>query len=559
MNKQDSCITINLTEDGLGVSALSHDGFGYMWAGSRAQLGVRSGRYFFTCKVASADQVDMPGEREDIKNIARIGVSSSNTDVNTLGEAAASFGYGGTGKASTNSGFRNYGGKFSVGDVIGCAVDLESQPGTIGFTRNGKYLGKAFDVPSCGALYPHLLLKNMTVQMNFSPPPQVLGGVEYQPWDEARSCKDGVLAPKVEDKDCEVIMLIGMPASGKSTWAKKHSAAFPQKRYVVLGTNDILQQMKVTGMGRKANYVERFQQLMDRVSPMFGPLLQRAASIPRNYIIDQTNVYAGARRRKMSAFRNFQKKAMVFVVPHAEMQRRAAKAEQEEGKTVPQDVLDNFAANFALPNKGDSFNSVEFAELEAAASISEVESQRTLAKARQAESREKPPYEGTAQPPSKRTRIQGGLAHGQAQGALQEMPATGGGQQGWRGQQMGGMQGGGGQQMGGMYAGGGGGQMGRMYGGVGGGQQMGWYVCRGWRRAAGVGGMYGGGWGGQQMGGMYRGGGGGQQVGGMYGGAEAQLLQAGMYGGGVSGQQLGRVHVPGGGGSTPPAYQGRYQ
>ena len=58
---------------------------------------------------------------------------------------------------------------------------------------------------------------------------------------------------------------------------------------------------------RKLNYGEGFDRLMDRATAIFNTLLPRATKTPRNYIIDQTNVYKNARKRKLKPFAYFQK------------------------------------------------------------------------------------------------------------------------------------------------------------------------------------------------------------------------------------------------------------
>ena len=40
-------------------------------------------------------------------------------------------------------------------------------------------------------------------------------------------------------------MLIGLPASGKTSWAEKHCRQNPEQRYTVLGTNLVMEKMKV--------------------------------------------------------------------------------------------------------------------------------------------------------------------------------------------------------------------------------------------------------------------------------------------------------------------------
>jgi hypothetical protein len=51
----------------------------------------------------------------------------------------------------------------------------------------------------------------------------------------------------------------------------------------------------------------------------------------RNYILDQTNVYASARRRKMKPFNGFYRVAAVIQPEDPEMQRRSTKRTVEDG------------------------------------------------------------------------------------------------------------------------------------------------------------------------------------------------------------------------------------
>lgn len=62
-----------------------------------------------------------------------------------IGTDKHSFGYGGTGKKSFCRKFEPYGSEYGCNDVIGCCLDCTS--GTISFTKNGQFLGVAFDIP----------------------------------------------------------------------------------------------------------------------------------------------------------------------------------------------------------------------------------------------------------------------------------------------------------------------------------------------------------------------------------------------------------------------------
>ena len=91
------------------------------------------------------------------------------------GEETDSYGFGGTGKFSTNSKFSNYGQRFGQGDVITAMVDLDARPPNMSFAKNGRWLGVATQLRNWPvgkkdkALFPHILSKNCRlVVLNFS-------------------------------------------------------------------------------------------------------------------------------------------------------------------------------------------------------------------------------------------------------------------------------------------------------------------------------------------------------------------------------------------------------
>jgi ATP-dependent RNA helicase DDX1 len=98
-----------------------------------------------------------------------------------LGTCSLGFGYGGTAKKSNHKRYEDYGEKYGLNDVIGCGIDLGTAKGenaTIWFSKNGKTLGKAFDVPkkfatgSC-TFFPALCLKNAELECRFGGPTKI--------------------------------------------------------------------------------------------------------------------------------------------------------------------------------------------------------------------------------------------------------------------------------------------------------------------------------------------------------------------------------------------------
>ncbi|XP_055805187.1 uncharacterized protein LOC129874004 [Solanum dulcamara] len=391
LNPADCDLDFNVEGNGLLGSALYEQGFAYCWSGARANMGITGGKYCFGCKIVSEQPVDMEDTPLDQQHVCRVGISRGDDAVGNLGETLHSFGFGGTGKFSSQGRFSDYGERFGVGDTIICCVNLESSPlASIGFSKNGKWLGtsKQFNAGPTGlgvvdcpmknlqwhsALFPHVLLKNVIVHMQFSIDDGLAPVEGYKPWSCAMEDGKAIPGPSFANLcDCEVMMLVGLPASGKSTWAEKWVKEHPEKRYVLLGTNLALDLMKVPGLLRKQNYGERFERLMDRATGIFNTLLSRASQIPRNFIIDQTNVYKNARRRKLKPFANYKKVAVVIVPTPEELKLRGEKRFKEMGKEVPAEAVNQMLVNFVLPTSIDMpradeyFDEVRFGELDRA-------------------------------------------------------------------------------------------------------------------------------------------------------------------------------------------------
>uniref|UniRef100_A0A1I8ENA1 ATP-dependent RNA helicase n=1 Tax=Wuchereria bancrofti TaxID=6293 RepID=A0A1I8ENA1_WUCBA len=143
----------NLAIDPDGLLCQSRDP--KAWNGTRCTRGVvGKGKFYYEGTITD-------------DGLCRLGWSAANA-VLDLGTDNKSFGYGGTGKKSYSRQFDNYGTSFTLGDTIGCMLDLDN--GTIAFSKNGKHLGKAFDIPKTlrnTALYPAVVLKNAEIRFNF--------------------------------------------------------------------------------------------------------------------------------------------------------------------------------------------------------------------------------------------------------------------------------------------------------------------------------------------------------------------------------------------------------
>ncbi|XP_078674996.1 uncharacterized protein LOC144912971 isoform X10 [Branchiostoma floridae x Branchiostoma belcheri] len=369
LDKYNSDLHFKISRDGLKGYPLNVEGFAFLWAGARATWGVKAGKVCFEVKITEdLDVKHLPTDEPD-PVVSRVGWSIDYSSIQ-LGEEPFSYGYGGTAKASASCKFKDYGERFGAGDVLGCYVDFTAAQPTISFTKNGEDQGEAFvieeDLEDRG-LFPHVLCKNQSVEFNF--------GQLEEPWFPLKEGFELIEKIAVEErvrgtkgpeakKDAEMLLMVGLPGAGKTYWAENHMKANPEKKYNILGTNYIMDKMKVMGLPRKRNYAGRWDVLIQTATKCLNRIIEIACRKKRNFILDQTNVYASARRRKMTPFEGFQRKAIVVVPTDEEYKKRCEKRTSVEGKEVPDEAVLEMKANFTLPHPGDLFETVEYIELQ---------------------------------------------------------------------------------------------------------------------------------------------------------------------------------------------------
>ncbi|RXN02909.1 heterogeneous nuclear ribonucleo U 1 [Labeo rohita] len=218
------------------------------------------------------------------------------------------------------------------------------------FSKNGKWLDVAFHISkeelAGRGLYPHVLVKNCSVEFNF--------GQRVEPFFPLQDGYTFIGALNLENRirgtvgptnksDCEVLMMVGLPACGKTTWATKHAEMNPEKKYNILGTNAIMEKMKVMGLRRQRNYAGRWDILIQQATQCLNRLIQIAARKRRNFILDQ---------------------AIVICPTDEDLKERTLKQTHEEGKDVPDHAVLEMKANFVLPEVGDFLDEVTFIELQ---------------------------------------------------------------------------------------------------------------------------------------------------------------------------------------------------
>lgn len=160
------------------------------------------------------------------------------------------------------------------------------------------------------------------------------------------------------DETPEIVVMVGLPGSGKSTWRDKFLAS-ADKEYVVISSDDEIERLaKDAGM----DYTSGFKQFIGAATGITKQKFRDAVNSNRNILWDQTNLSAKKRRGILQQVPDeYHKTAVAFEVPDDELKRRLRRRENETGKSIPPEVIKSMAKSYDRPSKSEGFDIVKFA------------------------------------------------------------------------------------------------------------------------------------------------------------------------------------------------------
>ncbi|KAB0404705.1 hypothetical protein E2I00_019054, partial [Balaenoptera physalus] len=388
-----SDLHFQVSKDRYGGQPLFSEKFPTLWSGARSTYGVTKGKVCFEAKVITQNLPMKEGCTE--VSLLRVGwsVDFSHPQLGKvifnliisvfaalwevtnlliiLGEDEFSYGFDGRGLKAENGQFEEFGQTFGENDVIGCFANFEAEELELSFSKNGEDLGVAFRINKESladrALLPHVLCKNCVVELNFGqkeepffPPPEEFVFIHAVPVEE----RVRTAVPPKTIEECEVILMVGLPGSGKTQWALKYTKENPEKRYNVLGAETVLNQMRMKGLEEPQMDPKSRDLLVQQASQCLSKLVQIASRTKRNFILDQCNVYNSGQRRKLLLFKTFSRKVVVVVPNEEDWKKRLELRKEVEGDDVPESIMLEMKANFSLPEKCDYMDEVTYGELE---------------------------------------------------------------------------------------------------------------------------------------------------------------------------------------------------
>jgi predicted kinase len=147
--------------------------------------------------------------------------------------------------------------------------------------------------------------------------------------------------------------LVGVPASGKSTWITNQDWA---SDCIVVSTDKFVEDY-AQEVG--STYSEVFVDFMPTAVDLMAKAVVAAREMGRDIIWDQTSVSVKSRNRKFAMLRDYEHIAVVFKTPeHKELMRRLF---SRPGKDIPDHVIASMIASFEMPTEEEGFKEIWFA------------------------------------------------------------------------------------------------------------------------------------------------------------------------------------------------------
>ncbi len=148
-----------------------------------------------------------------------------------------------------------------------------------------------------------------------------------------------------------VILLVGPPLSGKTTWVNNN---FPDT--YVISRDEIV--MEVFG---SRNYNDAFRNVNQKdVDKVLRQRISDAANSGKDVIIDMTNISLKRRRSTLSNFgKNYNKVAVIFsTLSDSEYLFRNNQRMINENKSISLSIIKDMISNYVPPSLEEGFNEI---------------------------------------------------------------------------------------------------------------------------------------------------------------------------------------------------------
>jgi predicted kinase len=149
-------------------------------------------------------------------------------------------------------------------------------------------------------------------------------------------------------------MLVGVPGSGKSTWADPYII----KDGFQLISSDAYIEVMAQAMG--STYGEIFKSTIGEATKWMETEMNKAFAASQNLIWDQTNLSLKSRRDKLNKLLDagYDVTAVAFEIPTKELEARRKARELVTGKSIPANICESMGKTYVRPTRLEGFKHV---------------------------------------------------------------------------------------------------------------------------------------------------------------------------------------------------------
>lgn len=161
----------------------------------------------------------------------------------------------------------------------------------------------------------------------------------------------------------KLIMLIGLPATGKSTFKSirttpSHNGDCLFRDFSILSTDDYIDEVSER---LNITYSEAFEAHIKDATNLFNAEMKFYSTVKCNVLVDRTNLTKKSRKNILDMFPTHEKIAIVFSI--TDKKKHDWLLNNRNGKNIPINVIENMRASFEYPVEGEFdaiYNVIDF-------------------------------------------------------------------------------------------------------------------------------------------------------------------------------------------------------
>lgn len=149
-----------------------------------------------------------------------------------------------------------------------------------------------------------------------------------------------------------VMMLIGVPGSGKSTWVDKFLSTHSSDSWHVYSTDTWIEQVAAE---EGKTYNDVFKDVIGPATSLANSMLGLVINNGLNVVWDQTNISRKSRAAKLAKFGSKYEKVAVYFPTPRDIEARLA---SRPGKIIPDNIIESMISGLEVPTFDEGYERI---------------------------------------------------------------------------------------------------------------------------------------------------------------------------------------------------------